>query len=381
MGYNKPVICICGGGNLGTVIAGVSAANGYCVNILTSHPSQWSENIEVKDNLGKRFVGKIKVISANAADVIPQSDIILLCLPGSVINDELIKIKPYLSPSAVIGSVFCCTGFFISAISVLGIEARLFGFQRVPFIARLENYGHSATLLDYRKVLHCAFWGIDSSEQCILVDELSKILVTPINVLSHALQVTLTNSNPILHPSRLYSLFRNFDPERPFVSVPNFYEDWNDDSSQTLIDCDEEFQTMLNRLGLASDKIPPLLDYYESHDAQSLTRKITSIKSLKGLKAPMIPVPKGMAPDWGNRYFAEDIPYGMLLIKLVCQEVGVPTPHIDCVIQWYQQQVGKKYLDRDRVADSEDVARIACLNIEIIRKMILSAKNVLQCRS
>ena len=370
---NKKIsICICGGGSLGTVIAGVAASKGYNVNILTGHPDEWDHDIEVNDKAGRIYNGEINVISSEAEDVIPQSDIVICCLPGSVIHEQLLKIKPYLSETAIVGSVFSCTGFFVTAISTLGKNAKLFGFQRVPFIARVREYGHSATLLDYRKMLNIAFWEVTDDEQDFFVDELSKILCTPINVMGHALQATLTNSNPILHPSRLYSLFKDFDIKHPFAHIPRFYEDWTDDSSEVLIACDSEFQTMLRKLGLESQYTPPLLEYYESSDAKSLTLKITSIESLKGLKVPMVSCEGGYAPDWDNRYFTEDIPYGMLLIKYVCQLINVRTPNIDKIITWYQTQVGVHYLEDSKIADSPDVAEIASLNKDVLQKMFES---------
>lgn len=373
MTNNKSTLCICGGGSLGTVIAGVAASKGYRVNVLTGHPERWDRRIVVDDRKGNKYIGCLDIISSDAADVIPESDIILCCLPGSVIHDNLEKIKPYLSENSVVGSVFSCTGFFIMAISVLGANTRLFGCQRVPFIARVKEYGHSATLLDYRKMLNVAFWEVTDDEQDFFVDELSKILCTPINVMEHALQATLTNSNPILHPSRLYSLFKDFDIKHPFAHIPRFYEDWTDDSSEVLIACDSEFQTMLRKLRLESQYTPPLLEYYESSDAKSLTLKITSIESLKGLKVPMVSCEGGYAPDWDNRYFTEDIPYGMLLIKYVCQLINVRTPNIDKIITWYQTQVGKCYIDGVKIADnSKDVKNISCLHKKALQIMFQS---------
>ena len=370
----RPTICICGGGNLGTVIAGIAGAEGYSVNILTGHPEKWDHEIKVTDTAGHKFVGHVACVSSNAKDVIPQSDIILCCLPGSIISSYLINIKPYLSPTAIVGSVFSNTGFFITAISIFNRNTRLFGFQRVPFIARIREYGHSAVLLSYRKTLNVAFWEVSCYEQEAYAHELSEILRTPVRIMDHALQATLTNSNPILHPSRLYSLFKDFDIHHPYKTIPHFYEDWDNDSSEILIQCDNEFQRMLQKIGLASDYTPPLLKYYESTDAPSLTRKIKSILSLKGIKAPMVACDGGYAPDWNNRYFSEDIPYGMLLIKYICQMIKIPTPNIDKIVTWYQEQVGQRYLANGIVIASEDVKKIACLNQESLQILFQSMR-------
>ena len=41
-------ICICGGGNLGHVVAGYLAAQGHCeVDLLTRHPERWKGELLV----------------------------------------------------------------------------------------------------------------------------------------------------------------------------------------------------------------------------------------------------------------------------------------------------------------------------------------------
>lgn len=50
-------ICIVGGGNVGTVLAGFVASRGYGVNVLTDHPESWSSKVDVTDPDGKHFRG------------------------------------------------------------------------------------------------------------------------------------------------------------------------------------------------------------------------------------------------------------------------------------------------------------------------------------
>lgn len=362
---DKPIVCICGGGSLGTVIAGFLSARGYKVNMLTSRPERWSKQIEVTDPNGKVFNGTLNAISADPEQVVPQSRIILFCLPGPAINDELIKIKPWVSRDAVVGSVFSCTGFFIMGVAVLGADAPLFGLQRVPFISRVKSYGQSGNLLGYRNMINVAFRGI--ADTAPLVAEFECMFATPVSVLAHPMEATLTNSNPILHPARLCCMFK--DAELPFAEVPLFYEEWTDESSRLLMACDEEFQATLDAINLGGT-VPRLVDYYDSTDAESLTRKLSSIQAFNGIKAPMKAVDGGYVPDYDNRYFLEDFPYGMMLIKLIAQSRGVATPSIDNVLRWFESVSGKHYLDGDKIADNDDTRSIACLNPEALNIVI-----------
>lgn len=366
---SKITICVCGGGSLGTVIAGVAAAAGHRVNILTGKPSRWGRTLTVTDPDGRIFDGPLNKVSDKPSDVIPTADMVFICLPGYAIHEELTRIKPYLSGQAIVGSVFCSTGFFIMAMDVLGDRIGLFGFQRVPFISRVAEYGHSANLLGYKKSLNVAFWNVPDEEY--YVDMLSGLLLTPVSKFGHPLDVTLTNSNPILHPARLYSLFSGYDSSHPFLEPPLFYEDWTVESSEILIACDREFQTVVKALGIEEGIVPPLLEYYESKDAESLAAKLRSITAFKGIYAPTVRQEDGtFAPDYDNRYFSEDIPYGLMLIRYIAQLMAIKTPSVDRIIHWYESLSGKRLLDGDLIARNDATASIRCLNRDIIQRLI-----------
>ena len=335
-------ICICGGGSLGHTVAASISHKGYRVNLLTGHPTRWSHHIEVTDCNDQLITGEITTISSNPEEVIPSADIVLLCLPGYLIQSTLRSIAPYLRAETEVGSVVCSSGFFWMAKHELGNGRRLFGFQRVPFISRVTKYGEKAELKGYKSLLKIG--GSRSSDLQALSLFFSDALSTPTIALHHYLEATLTNSNPILHPSRIFGMLSACTGnlyDREYL----FYEEWDDKSSAILIQCDTEFQHILSELPIHQEEIPCLLDYYESTDIQSLTHKIRSIQAFKGIKMCMIPQKDGrFAIDYSNRYFTEDIPYGLLIIKSLGLLLGVPTPTIDQIIYWTQAQMGKCYL-------------------------------------
>ena len=71
---------------------------------------------------------------------------------------------------------------------------------------------------------------------------------TPVRLLNHFLEASLTNSNPILHPVRLYSIFHSWSENQIYEDLLPFYSNWDNDSSELLISCDEEFQKILNEV-------------------------------------------------------------------------------------------------------------------------------------
>jgi hypothetical protein len=326
-------ICICGGGSLAHVCSGVLASDTHNkVRLLTRRPTDWHESIEVFDPNGKTYTGRFELISSNPSEVIPKADIVLLCLPGYAIAEVLQQIKPFLSAHTYVGSIVCSTGFFFFAHEILAPETLLFGFQRVPFIARTIRYGESANLLGYKNEVAVAIESQNEDSET-LRQWIEKAFHTPTRLLNHYYEVSLTNSNPILHTSRLYSMWKNWNG-KPFSRNILFYREWTLEASEILIAMDEEFMRLLNHLPVDKSQMPPLLDYYESTDTASLTRKISSIKAFENILSPMTETPDGWIPDFKSRYFTEDFPYGLQFIKNLAVQHGVETPTIDLVLEW-----------------------------------------------
>ena len=326
-------ICICGGGSLGHVVAGyLAATKPVNVNVLTQRPERWSREIVVDTPDGRVLHGGLNVVSSDPAEALSGVDVVLLCLPGFAIRDELIKIRPYLNKDTYVGSVFSSTGFFFEAMKILGDDVPLWGFQRVPFIARTEEYGHSAHLLGYKSAHNIAVERCNDKEGFRALIE--SLFDAPVTLLSNYYEASLTNSNPLLHTSRLYTMFGGENEGRVFPRMILFYEEWTVEAAQLLIDMDEEFFTILRYLPVSEGYLPRILDYYESHDAESLARKLSSIQGFKGITSPMTETAEGWVPDFASRYFTEDFPYGLRYIWELAHQLNIDVPYIDKVYNW-----------------------------------------------
>ena len=325
-------ICICGGGSLGLVCAGVLTSHrDVKLFLLTKHPQSWSHSISVLDCNNKIYQGYIDKISSNAADVIPNADIILLCQPGFLIEQTLKEIKPYVNEQSIIGSIVSSTGFFFFAHDILGDKAKLFGFQRTPFIARVAEYGHKGNLLGYKKKLNIAIENIFDRER--FRQNIERLFLTPTMLLKSFYEAALTNSNPILHTGRLYAMWKDWNGEI-YPRCSFFYKEWDIESAQTIICMDKEFMTLLDILHVRKGAIPPLLDYYESTDAESLCQKLQSIPAFQNISSPMIKIDGGWIPDINSRYFTEDFPYGLYFIKKLAEKSNLQIPIINKIYNW-----------------------------------------------
>ena len=331
-------ICICGGGSLGHVIAGyLSAKKDLEVNILTQRPQLWKHELQISTPEGDTLCGKLNTVSNKPEEALHKVDIVLLCLPGYAIKSELLKIKPYANERTYVGTVFSSTGFFFEALEILDNDVPLWGFQRVPFIARTNVYGESAHLLGYKTSHNIAVEHCEDKER--FRSQIEKLFDAPVHLLNNYYEASFTNSNPILHPSRLYTLFKDWNKNVYYDHQFLFYEEWTNEASELLITLDKELFSVLAKLPVAPDFLMPILPYYESTDAESLTRKIRSINGFKGITTPMIFSEKGWQPDLNSRYFREDFMHGLRYIHQEAHRLGIEVSMIDKVYNWGCNQI------------------------------------------
>lgn len=331
-------ITICGGGNIGLVCASVFVSQGQTVNVLTGHPEAWSKCISTIDCNGNVFRGELGDVSSDPR-IVEKSDIVLLCVPGYLIRKTLQDIKPFLGYKTMVGTVVSSTGFFFIAHEVLNDKCKLFGFQRVPFISRVEKYGVQGNLLGYKDCLKVAIENCDDIE--LFRKQLSEMFMTHVEVLGSYYEAALTNSNPILHTGRLYTMWKDWNGEI-YERNTLFYKEWTDEASQMIINMDNEFVKLLDVLPVAKGAIPSLLDYYESYNAMSLTEKISGISAFQSISSPMKEVEGGWVPDFSSRYFTEDFPYGLKYIWKLAHEKGLNVPYIDMVYNWGINRIDNK---------------------------------------
>ena len=300
MKYN---ICICSGGNISHALAGYLTNNKHKINLLTRNPEKWSDSIEVNE-IGKKYVVRINNISNDPKLVVPMCNIIIISAPIFAISDIIDKIKPYLN----------------SNMTIIGIPGRLYSLfnndlkninqiyiLRTPFISRTMEYGKSVKITGYaHKKLD--YWSNNFDKSEIILKNLFNF---KLNKLFNIESLNLVNSNSILHPSRLYVLFKD---KLGYTKIPLFYKEWCLESSKLLIKCDEELTSLINEINKnEKNKIyfKTILNHYESQNALELTNKIKSLKSISLISTPVIKKNKKYYCNLNNRYITEDIFIGV----------------------------------------------------------------------
>lgn len=325
-------IVICGGGGLGHTCAGVLSNNrDITVDMLTNRPGQWNHEFVINKPDGTTLTGRLDRISDNPAELIPDADLVLFCLPAFMVEQTVLKIKPYLNPRTITGSVVGFTGFFIYCHKHLPKTSRLFAFQRVPYISRVVSYGQEANLLGFRDELIMATENIPEKE--LFRSQIERLFGEKTELTDTFYEVTLSNSNPILHTGRLYTMWKDWDGT-PFDRCSLFYKEWTLQTSELEIRMDREFFALLHKLNVNTRFISTLLEHYESTDAEGMTAKIRSIGSLSTILSPMKETDGGWIPDFTSRYFTEDFPYGLSFIYNLAKENNIDCPNIEKVLMW-----------------------------------------------
>lgn len=239
-------VAVIGGGNIGTQAACVCAAKGYSVCVHTSKPGLYDGVLEIADEAGNITKGRIDKATSEIGEAVKDCDIILVCHPAFMLQDTARQILPYIRRGTQI-CVFPGTGGTEFAFDkCVQAGAVLNGLQRLLSVARLEQYGKRVRCEGLRKELFLASRPKDGGRQ--MTDFLSSLWEIPCTVLPNYLNVTRTPSNPILHTTRLKTLFADYEPGKVYDRNPLFYGEWSDASSKLLLACDDELQAICKAL-------------------------------------------------------------------------------------------------------------------------------------
>ncbi len=337
-------ICVIGGGNVGTLISAQLTKRNNKVKLYTRNLSKWSNEITVYDeDINCIIKEKIYKITDNLKEAINEAEFIIITIPSFAQKDLIGKLVELELKNTIIcfypgtgGGELLCENLVRNNVTICGV-------QRICSVARLIEYGRSVKTVGKRKKMYIGCIPYKNGEMVRSIFE--KLFDISTELLPNYLNVTLTPSNPILHPSRLYVIFKDYDSIKTYNHIPLFYEDWDNESSELLIKCDVELHLIIKKLkNIDLSKVRPLLEHYESNNKIELTNKIRSITGFKGIKTPSIKKDDKYLPDLESRYFTADIPYGLLIIKDFALITKTKTPNIDNILFWYQRIVNKKYL-------------------------------------
>lgn len=347
-------ICIIGAGNIGTYLAAyISMNNENKVWLHTSKPESFKETIaliEEEKNIAHDI--KIHCITSSYEEAVSNADYILITYPSFMMEKTINNILPFLKKGAVVGAIPGFGGKEYLIDKLLEKECIFFGSQRVPSIIRLEKYGESVLLKQKNPFMKVRVIPGEYSEK--VAKDMTGFIDIPCIPLKSYLAITLSPSNPTMHPSRLYELFHDYvEGESVYDRNPYFYEEWGTMASSELLKLDEELELIFNAFNINNDfdanDIEKIKTRYNIETPEELSEKINTAPGFIGIDSPMVKVEGGYIPDKNSRYFIEDIQFGLCILKAFAEILDVKTPEIDKIATWGQNFLGKEYIVNGRL--------------------------------
>jgi len=308
--------------------------------------------------------------SSEAADVIPQADVIVLCMPVHQYRPALDRIAPHINrdKDVFVGTVFGQAGFHWMVHSIEEehdlTNVGAFAIGSIPWICRTMEYGKRGACYGHKVVNTVAVTPSDKFQKLneIFLDDIS---YRPYHGgkfhLGEFLDMTMSVDNQIIHPGRCYGLWQRYNGEwSSEEEVPYFYRDFDEISAQALTRLDDEYTKVRNAIKkhFPDRDFKYMLNYldmerlnHNSNNADILT-SLKDSQQLASIKTPVVEE----TDDEGNkvwrlntqcRFFTDDIPYGLLIAKWIGEKLGVETPFINEVVIWAQRLRGESFLDEE----------------------------------
>lgn len=352
----KYKVTIVGGGSSSHLLAPLLSSQNIDVSILTSRPDDW--NVEVSclycnesNDVLSEINGELTAVSNNAEDVIPNADVVLLCMPVYAYRDALKQIAPHIQGNnkVFIGTVYGQGGFDWMLKEAFGdlCELNIIGFAigLLPWICRIKSYGKVGITYGPKDKNVVAI--TDNDE----FDHLNDILLKKISfdyfgsgefyLAENFISLTLSVDNQIIHPSRCFALSKATPMGWRGGDIPYFYRDFDDMSSEALQSLDDEFSAVRKAIAERSGSNYEYMLNYLALERFSYGSSNTDIKesfvgstTLGAILPPVKQVKGAYFLDENHRFFVDDINYGLCIAKWFAARLNIKTPAIDEVISW-----------------------------------------------
>jgi NAD/NADP octopine/nopaline dehydrogenase, alpha-helical domain len=371
-GDRARVLTICGGGNAGHALAVVISKHA------TAHIDWLVSSSERADLLrrglsrgGLRSTGvitgeadRLRTISSNPAEVIPNADMVLLAVPAFAHRNVLDRIRTHVSDATSLGCLPTRGGFEFEAARCLPRRGwgrrRVFGLQTLPWSTRVVKPGEVVNIGAAKAEAAVASLPADSG--AFLARELSQMLGTRILPTGTFLSLTLGNPGQFIHPGLMYGHFRLWRGEQyDEAAIPMLYAGATDETGEIVERLSSEAIAVAGALrtrsgGLLSlEHVQPVHDWLRASYGD-VTADLSTVATcfrtgpIQARRAPMVEVSPGkFVPNFQYRYLTEDVPYGLVVTRALAELVSVDTPTIDAVISWAQRVLNKVYLIGDRL--------------------------------
>ncbi|HEU5475946.1 MAG TPA: NAD/NADP octopine/nopaline dehydrogenase family protein [Actinophytocola sp.] len=316
------------------------------------------------------------VVTSDPEQAARGCDMVIVSLPAFAHHSYLSALAPYLERGAVIVGLPGQCGFDFEVRRLLGDrqhEVTLIDFATLPWACRIEKFGRRAYVSGVKQSIsgakrECAGPSRVGDPESILQRLLGKR--PALTVAGHLLGITLESMNAIVHPATMYGRWKDWDGS-PLDQRPLLYEAIDEYAAFLISEIGREMIAVAEKINATHPEVDfsnviPIHDWFinaygpDIRDKRNLMTAIGTNAAYVNIRHPMVEVRPGeFVPNFEHRFLAEDLPFGLVCTRGICEIVGVPTPTIDRIVRWGQEQLGKEYLKQHRLT-GRDIGATRC---------------------
>ena len=382
MTHRNLCVTIVGGGASAHVLVPLLSGAGHTVQLLTRRPERWSNEIQLElqtidEEVERVFHGTLKRISSEPADVIPESDVVILCMPVCKYRESLRRLAPHLATDreVSVGTIYGQAGFHWMTGEIEHQHElenlTTFAVGLIPWICRIRQYGSIGVTYGCKAVNLAAVLPrdrFDALNESFFHDICARWFGRgAFEQADSFLSITLSVDNQIIHPSRCLGLYRRYGGRwSSREEIPYFYRDFDELSADIMRALDADYSKVRQgiRQRFPDRDFPHMLDYlalerysYQSQNTE-IRESFTTSKTLGAIKPPVRQEENG---DWvidtDHRFFTDDVSYGVCIAKWMAQQMDLEVPAMDELIEWVQGIRGERYLEDGRLLEDSPSLR------------------------
>lgn len=382
---NKLKVLVCGGGNGAHCLAGLSASNPdvetRVLTLFADEAERWSKILQTND-LTVTMVnsdgssGEIKskptLVTKDPKEAASGADVIFLVVPAFAHEQYFREISHFVGDNTLIVGLPGQAGFEFQCLYMLGEKAKsciVMSAESLPWACRILEFGRLVQILGFKETLRVSkLQGSQSNFKGSPFDTVQKVL-GPKPVLREIQNYIAVNlmAKSIIHPPLMYGQWSSFDGT-PLKEKPLFYKGVDEKQAKLLSGVSDECIAIGKAIekqipGTDMSEVIHIFDWYLAYYADQITDKTNLMtamqtnKAYDGLLHPMKEVDNGQfVPDFNYRYMAEDVPFGLVVMKGIGELAEVATPVMDEIITWAQGKLQQEYMVGSKLS-GKDVSK------------------------
>jgi len=333
-------VAVLGSGNGGCAVAFDFAAHGHQVSLFDFE--RFPENIRsIQDHGGIYAEGELDGFAPVAyaghgiAQAMNEAEVVFAVGPAYSTNPFAAECRPHLRPGQVVVVCPSSCGGSIEFKNAAGLDIRdesiiVAETSTLPYAVRITEPGRIKVFLKLRGGLLLAAL---PAKNTLPVLERLRDVYPAMEAAENVLQTSLQNGNPVIHPA--VTLLNAALIERTQGDF-FFYEEGVTSAVGRLMEAiDQERIAIGRKLGIDIAPDPQLgcqQGYMQIADYESGYATASGFKGIRAQKT------------LDNRYFDEDVGYGLVFMKNLADQFGVDVPNMSAVIRLASVVMNQDYL-------------------------------------